>query len=87
MEDQRRVQNGDKWGKQLKKNKTTFSYHALIYGSYVSFYVDLYSQISNCWASASLIGEAIVHDVEVLLSSVIDADIRPDYQSWQTLEE
>ena len=70
-----------------KKMKTTFSYHALIYGSYVSFYFDLYSLSSSCWASASLIGEAVVHDVEVMLSSVIDADIRLDYQGWPTLEE
>ena len=49
-----------------KKMKTTFSYHALIYGSYISFYFDLYGLISSCWASASLIGEAVVHDVEVM---------------------
>ena len=45
---------------------STFSYHALIYGSYVSFYFDLYSMTSCSWASASLIGEAIVHDVVVM---------------------
>ena len=49
-----------------KKKKTTFSYHALIYGSYVSFHFDLYSLTSSCWASASLVREAVVHDVEVL---------------------
>ena len=49
-----------------KKMKTTFSCHALIYGSYVSFYFDLYSLTSSCWASASLFGEAVVHGVELM---------------------
>ena len=51
------------------------------------FYFDLCSLTSSCWASASLISEAVVHDVEAMLSTVIDADIRPDYQAWQTIEE
>ena len=67
--------------------KTKFSYHALIYGSFVSFYFDLHSLTSNCWASVSLIGEAVVHDVEPMLSNVIDVNIRPDYRPWQTLED
>ena len=65
---------------------TTLSYHALIYGSYVSFIFDLYSLTPICWGSASLIGEVVVHDAEIM-SSVIDADMRPDYQAWQTLEQ
>ena len=66
--------------------KTTFSYHALIYCSYVSFYSDLYALTSSCWASTSLIGETVVLDIEVM-SNVIDADIRPDYLAWQTFQE
>ena len=30
------------------------------------FLFDLYSLTSRCWASASLTGEAVVHDVEVI---------------------
>ena len=67
--------------------KTTFSHHALTYWSYASFYFDLNSLTSSCWANASLNGEVVVHDVQVMFSNVIDADIRPDYQAWQTLEE
>ena len=49
-----------------KKMKTTFSYHALICGSNVSFYFDMHSLTSSCCASASLLLEAVVHDVEVM---------------------
>ena len=49
-----------------EKMKTTFSYHALVYGSYVSFHFDLSSLTSSCRASAALIGEAVVHDVELM---------------------
>ena len=69
------------------KMKATFSSHALTSGSYVSSYFDLYSLTSSCWVSASLIGEAVVHNVEVMLSNVNNVDKRLDYQAWQTLED
>ena len=46
--------------------KTIFSYLALIMGAIFLFYFDLCSLTSNCWASASLFGEVVVHDVEVM---------------------
>ena len=64
-----------------------FFYHALIYRSYVSFYFDLSSLTSTYSARASLIGEAVVHDVEAMLSNVIDAGIQLNYQVWQRFEE
>ena len=48
---------------------------------------ELYSLISSCWGNASLIGEAVVHDVEAMLSNVIDVDILADYRASQTFEE